>query len=63
MAGRPTPLRGVSRMRSLFLAGIVFLASTAIAQSVPAAIFTDPPVDAAHPAAMTVLQAAQPQPN
>src|SRR5580692_9936710 len=25
------------------------------AQAVPAAIFTDPPVDAAHPAAMTVL--------
>ena len=42
-------------MRSLILAGIVFLASTAIAQSVPAAIFTDPPADAAHPAAMTVL--------
>ena len=31
------------------------IASTARAQSVPAAIFTDPPVDAAHPAKMTVL--------
>jgi acetyl esterase/lipase len=29
--------------------------STALAQSVPAAIFTDPPSDAAHPAKMTVL--------
>jgi uncharacterized protein len=42
-------------MRLLFLAGIVFSASTAMAQSVPAAIFTDPQADAAHPAAMTVL--------
>jgi pimeloyl-ACP methyl ester carboxylesterase len=35
----------------------IFLASplAAIAQSVPAAIFTDPPADAAHPAKMTVL--------
>jgi pimeloyl-ACP methyl ester carboxylesterase len=31
------------------------IASTARAQSVPAAIFTDPPVDASHPAKMTVL--------
>ncbi len=29
--------------------------STALAQSVPAAIYTDPPTDAAHPAKMTVL--------
>jgi pimeloyl-ACP methyl ester carboxylesterase len=29
--------------------------STALAQSVPAAIYTDPPADAAHPAKMTVL--------
>ncbi|MGD0892633.1 MAG: alpha/beta fold hydrolase [Terracidiphilus sp.] len=42
-------------MRALFLAGIVFSAATAVAQSVPAAIFTDPPADAAHPAGMTVL--------
>ncbi|MGD0735397.1 MAG: alpha/beta hydrolase [Terracidiphilus sp.] len=42
-------------MRSLLLAGIVFSAATAMAQSVPAAIFTDAPADAAHPAAMTVL--------
>jgi pimeloyl-ACP methyl ester carboxylesterase len=31
------------------------LASGVLAQSVPPAIFTDPPADAAHPAAMTVL--------
>jgi uncharacterized protein len=31
------------------------IASAARAQSVPAAIFTDPPVDVAHPAKMTVL--------
>src|ERR1700694_2402048 len=31
------------------------IAPTALAQSVPAAIFTDPPADAAHPAKMTVL--------
>jgi len=37
------------------LAGVVFSATVATAQSVPAAIFTDPPADAAHPAAMTVL--------
>ena len=42
-------------MRILFLAGVVFSATVATAQSVPAAIFTDPPADAAHPAAMTVL--------
>jgi pimeloyl-ACP methyl ester carboxylesterase len=42
-------------MRFLFLAGIVLSTATAMAQSVPAAIFTDPPVDPAHPAGMTVL--------
>jgi pimeloyl-ACP methyl ester carboxylesterase len=42
-------------MRFLFLAGVVFSAATAMAQSVPAAIFTDPPADAAHPASMSVL--------
>jgi pimeloyl-ACP methyl ester carboxylesterase len=35
---------------------ILFIASRAVsAQSVPTAIYTDPPADAAHPAAMTVL--------
>lgn len=48
-------LSGVPRMRLLLLAGIVLSTATAMAQTVPAAIFTDPPVEAAHPAAMTVL--------
>jgi pimeloyl-ACP methyl ester carboxylesterase len=39
----------------LILAGLCAASSAAPAQQVPAAIFTDPPVDAAHPAAMTVL--------
>lgn len=34
---------------------LVFAVSAAAAQQVPAAIFTDPPADAAHPAGMTVL--------
>lgn len=42
-------------MRFFFLAVAVLLSSSAMAQSVPAAIFTDPPADAAHPAAMQVL--------
>ncbi len=42
-------------MRLLLLAGAVLFASSAMAQSVPAAIFTDPPADAVHPAAMQVL--------
>jgi uncharacterized protein len=43
-----------SPLFSLLLA--LLLASTrAFAQAVPAPIFTDPPADAAHPAAMTVL--------
>lgn len=42
-------------MRRIILAIAAFSAATAIAQSVPPAIFTDPPADAAHPAAMTVL--------
>src|ERR1700678_866631 len=43
-------------MRSL-LSFIVLLfgSAGALAQSVPQAIFTDPPADKAHPAAMTVL--------
>ena len=44
-------------MRFLFLAAVVILALSASvhAQSVPSAIYTDPPADAAHPAAMAVL--------
>jgi len=34
---------------------LVATSSSALAQSVPAAIYTDPPADAAHPAKMTVL--------
>ena len=37
-----------------FLSFLVF-AVTALAQSVPSAIFTDPPADKEHPAKMTVL--------
>ena len=43
-------------MRPYILVMLVALSTaTARAQSVPRAIFTDPPVDAAHPAKMTVL--------
>src|SRR5882672_2199968 len=44
-------------MRSFipFILATLCAAPTALAQSVPAAIFTDPPADAAHPARMTVL--------
>jgi pimeloyl-ACP methyl ester carboxylesterase len=42
-------------MRIFFLASAALFASSAMAQSVPSAIFTDPPADAAHPAAMRVL--------
>ena len=37
------------------LIALCFLPAAVLAQSVPAAIFTDPPADAAHPAKMTVL--------
>jgi uncharacterized protein len=37
------------------LTGALAAPTTALAQSVPPAIFTDPPADAAHPAKMTVL--------
>jgi uncharacterized protein len=37
------------------LGGLCLASAQVIAQSVPAAIFSDPPADAAHPAAMTVL--------
>src|SRR5271157_1303665 len=39
----------------LFAILAAFSAAAASAQSVPPAIFTDPPADAAHPANMTVL--------
>ena len=39
----------------LFLAALCAASSATLAQQVPAPIFTDPPGDAAHPAAMTVL--------
>ena len=44
-------------MRSFipFILAALCAAPTTLAQSVPAAIFTDPPADAAHPAKMTVL--------
>jgi pimeloyl-ACP methyl ester carboxylesterase len=42
-------------MRLAVLAVIVFSAAAAVAQTVPAAIYTDPPTDAAHPASMAVL--------
>jgi pimeloyl-ACP methyl ester carboxylesterase len=42
-------------MRLLVLALASVFATSGIAQSVPAAIFSDPPADAAHPAAMAVL--------
>lgn len=42
-------------MRLLIVAIAAICSVSAVAQSVPAAIFTDPPADAAHPAAMAVL--------
>lgn len=42
-------------MRFPLLVAAIFSAVSAVAQSVPAAIFTDPLANAAHPAAMTVL--------
>jgi hypothetical protein len=42
-------------MRLLFLAIFTVSAMSTLAQSVPAAIYTDPPADHAHPAAMAVL--------
>jgi pimeloyl-ACP methyl ester carboxylesterase len=42
-------------MRLLVSAFALLFAASGVAQSVPAAIFTDPPADAAHPAAMAVL--------
>jgi len=42
-------------MRLILLAVVTVSAISAMGQSVPAAIYTDPPVDTAHPAAMAVL--------
>lgn len=42
-------------MRFLILVLAALLSASGVAQSVPAAIFNDPPADADHPAAMTVL--------
>jgi uncharacterized protein len=42
-------------MRSLLLALVSVFVAAGGAQTVPAAIFTDPPADATHPAAMAVL--------
>jgi pimeloyl-ACP methyl ester carboxylesterase len=51
------PARSTSaRLKLVAVFAILLIASRAAsAQSVPAAIYTDPPADAAHPAAMTVL--------
>jgi len=46
--------RGITRW-SAFILSVLALSNLALAQSVPAAIYTDPPADAAHPAKMTVL--------
>jgi uncharacterized protein len=43
------------RLFCLIIVAAFCIAPFALAQSVPAAIFTDPPADAAHPAKMTVL--------
>jgi acetyl esterase/lipase len=43
------------RSMLLFVVLLLSAAGAALAQSVPPAIFTDPPADQAHPAAMTVL--------
>jgi pimeloyl-ACP methyl ester carboxylesterase len=42
-------------MRLAVFAVLVFSAAAGVAQTVPAAIYTDPPADAAHPAGMAVL--------
>jgi uncharacterized protein len=43
------------RLTHLIILAALCFAPAALAQSVPTAIFTDPPADAAHPAKMTVL--------
>jgi pimeloyl-ACP methyl ester carboxylesterase len=50
------PKAGVLILRfAILVLATVSAALNAFAQSVPAAIYTDPPADAAHPAAMSVL--------
>jgi uncharacterized protein len=44
------------RSASIFILTILAASGAAFSQSVPAAIYTDPPTDAGHPAKMTVLQ-------
>ena len=46
---------GKMNSSALLAAFLLFSPASALAQSVPAAIFTDPPPDKAHPAKMTVL--------
>lgn len=43
-------------MRAYIVLLAALSTATTAAQSVPPAIFTEPPADAAHPAKMTVLQ-------
>jgi len=43
------------RSSIIFFSVVVMLSAAAFPQSVPTAIFTDPPADAAHPAHMTVV--------
>lgn len=45
----------MSKFKCVFALVLLVSSIAAMAQSVPAAIYTDPPVDKAHPAAMTVL--------
>jgi uncharacterized protein len=46
----------ITKMSVLYCAGLVLACSVAVsAQSVPSAIYTDPPADVKHPATMTVL--------
>jgi uncharacterized protein len=47
--------RRFTRWFSFIILAALGSAATVLAQSVPTAIFTDPPADAAHPAKMTVL--------
>ncbi|MGC2615581.1 MAG: DUF1749 domain-containing protein, partial [Terracidiphilus sp.] len=43
------------RLLSFTISALLALAATAHSQTVPAAIYTDPPMDTAHPAGMVVL--------
>jgi uncharacterized protein len=50
-------VRGAILMKlfAVGLSGLIWISAAAMAQSVPAAIYTDPPADTAHPAGMIVL--------